>query len=56
MKRWQIVAELTTDIKDGENEHEALDRVKKALEQIRGDGKELAHYHILQPIKVCEDD
>ena len=55
MERWQIIVELTTDIKEGENRHEALERVKKALEVIRGDGKELAHYHIVQPPKVCED-
>lgn len=50
MNRWQVIFEVTLDIKEDDNEHVALARAKIAMEKIRG--KELAHYHVLQQPKV----
>jgi len=55
MERWQIEVELTTDIIPDETPQQAQYRIKEALEKIRGEGKELAHYHILKAPTKMED-
>lgn len=49
-KRWQVIFEVTLDIKGGDNQYVALERAKRAMDRIQG--TEVAHYHVLQQPKV----
>lgn len=49
--RWQLIFEITLDIKDGDNKNVVLDKVKLAMEKLITD-KDIAHYHVLQQPKV----
>ena len=52
-KRWRIEAEITFDPKEEENEHQALDRVKEALNRMLDKEPEINHYHILKRPHTC---
>ncbi len=50
MNRWQVIFEVTLNVKDGDSQLVALQRAKDAMGKLRG--KEIAHYHVLQQPKV----
>lgn len=52
-ERWRIEAEITFDVKEGENEQQALDRVKSALNGMLVKEREINHYHILKLPHTC---
>ena len=49
--RWQIIFEVTLDIKDGDNQMVALQRAKLLMGELITD-EGIAHYHVLQQPKV----
>jgi hypothetical protein len=53
MQRWQVIVELTSDIKPDESPMQGLMRVKDALDPVLGDT--IKHYHILQKPKIVEE-
>ena len=50
-KRWQIIFEVTLDIKDDESQATALQRAKLLMGELISDGG-IAHYHVLQQPKI----
>ena len=51
MNRWQVIFEVTLDIKDGESKESALQRAKMLMGTLFTDDG-IAHYHVLQLPKV----
>jgi len=51
MNRWQVIFEITMDIKEGETPHEASQRAKLLMGTLITD-EGIAHYHVLQQPKV----
>ena len=51
MERWQVIFEVTLDIKDEESQAMALQRAKLLMGTLFTDDG-IAHYHILQQPKV----
>ncbi len=51
MNRWQIIFEVTLDIKDDESHAMALQRAKLLMGTLITD-EGIAHYHVLQQPKV----
>ena len=51
MNRWQVIFEVTLDIKDGESKESALQRAKMLMGTLFIDDG-IAHYHVLQQPKI----
>ena len=52
-ERWRIELEVTFDPKPDETNHEALERVKSALNRMLTAEPEINHFHILKLPHTC---
>ena len=55
MDRWQVIFEVTLDIKEGDkNPNDALRRAKLIMGELLTD-EGFAHYHVLQQPKIVSE-
>ena len=48
MERWQLIAEISFDPRDGETTRQAVERVKAALNRMLEREPEINRYHVLR--------